>query len=231
MGDISFLKACGVCAILAGIAAAAGFIIIFAATDIMDAEGAANILPAANDDKTAIAAALWLFILAPFLALMGILGLNQALRDQGNLVRVAALFFVLGLPLGLFRAFLDLGTVYELAPAYAATAANSNTSASLIIVADTMDTIGVLADLVANVLILGIGILLFSVAIIRTSVIPKWIGWLGVPAAILGGWLSLLGPAFSVIEDIAFVGFLIFLVWIICVGVSLLRLDEPAVPG
>ena len=230
MTDLNFMKVSGVCAILTGIAAAAGIIILMAGTDIMDAEGAANFLPMANAEKATIAGALWLFVLAPFLALMGILGLYQATRDQGNLVRVAALFFVLGIPFALSRVIMDLGVVYELAPAYVATAANSNTSASLIVLADTLDTIGVLADLLANVLILGIGVLLFSVAIIRTSVISKWIGWLGVPVAIVGGWLSLLGPAFSVIEAVAFFGFLLFLVWIISMGVSLLRQDESAAP-
>lgn len=229
MGNMSFLKVCGVCAILAGIVAAAGFIIIIAATDVMDAKGAADFLPKANDDKATIAAALWLFVLGPFLGLMGVLGLYQATRDQGTLIRVAALFFVLGIPFTLSRVFLDLGVVYELAPRYVETAANSATSASLIVVADTMDTIGLLADIVSTVLMFGIAVLLFSVAIIRTSVVPKWIGWLGVLVAIAGGWLSLLGPAFSVIEAIAFIGFLLFLIWIISVGVSLLRLEEPAV--
>ena len=111
---------------------------------------------------------------------------------------------------------------------YVETAANSATGASLEVVADTMDTIGILADLVANVLIIGIGVLLFSVAVIRTSIIPKWIGWLGVLAAVVGGWLSLLGPAFSVIEAISLIGFFLFLVWMVSMGISLLRLEEPA---
>ena len=231
MGNISFLKVCGVCAIVGGITAVAAIIILIAATDIIDAEGVADKLTAANNDKAAVAASLWLFVLGPFLGLMGVLGLYQATRDRGNLIREEALFFVLGIPLALSRVFLDLGVVYELAPAYATAAANSATSASILVLADTIDTIGVLADLVSNVLILGIALLLFSIAIIRTSVMPKWIGWLGVVSAIMGGWLSLLGPAFSVFEIVTLIGFLLFMVWIISVGVRLLGLEESVAPN
>ncbi len=220
---------CGVCAILTGIVAAAGFIIIIAATNVSEAEGAAEFLTAAHNNNRAVAGALWLFVLGPLLAVMAVLGFYQAMREEGSLIRVAAVFFLLGIPLGLSRVFLDLGVVYELAPRYVETAANSATSATLVVVADTMDTIGILADLVANVLLLGIGVLLFSVAIIRTSVVPKWIGWLGVLIAIVGGWLPLLGPAFSVIEIIGLIGFFLFMAWMISMGVSLLRLEQSAV--
>lgn len=230
MEKIGFMKVSGVCAILTGIVAAAGFIIIIAATDVLDANGAAEILTAAHKDSRAAAGALWLFVLAPLLAVMAVLGFYQALREEGNLIRVAAVFFFLGIPLGLSRVFLDLGLVYELAPGYAISAANSDTSASLMVVADTMDVIGLLADLVANVLMIGIGVMLFSVAIIRSSFIHTWIGWLGVAVALVGGWLPLLGPAFSLIEIIGSIGFFFFMAWMIAMGINLLRLEEPAVP-
>ena len=227
MESVSLMKVSGVCGILTGIVSAAAFFILNVATNFVDADGPASFLLAANDDKATIAAALWLFVLGPLLSLMAVLGLYQAMRDQGSMVRVAAVFFLLGVPFALSRVFLDLGVVYELAPAYAVTAANSATSASLAVVADTLKTIGLLASLVANALLSGIGILLFSVAIIRTSVVPKSIGWLGVLVAILGGWLPLFGPAFNVIEIIGLIGFFLTIVWMISVGISLLRLREP----
>ena len=228
MENVNLMKVSGVCAILTGTISVAAFIILIVATDFVDADGGAEFLTAAHNDNRAVAVALWLFVLGPMLALMGVLGLYQALRDQGSLVRVAAVFFLLGVPLALSRVFLELGVVYELAPRYIETAANSATSASLVVVADTIRTVGILANLVGNVLLFGIGVLLFSVAIIRTSVVPRWIGWLGVLAAVVGGWLPLLGPAFSVIEFIGLIGFFLSTAWMISMGVSLLRLEESA---
>ena len=228
MEKTGLMKVSGVCGILTGIVAATGFIIIIAATDVLDADGAAEILTAAHKDSRAAAGALWLFALAPLLAVMAFLGLYKALQKQGNLIKVATVFFILGIPLGLSRVFLDLGLVYALAPGYAISAANSDTSASLMVVADTMDVIGLLADLVANVLMIGIGVLLFSVAIIRSSVIHKWIGWLGIVVALVGGWLPLLGPASDPIEVIGSIGFFFFMAWMVAMGINLLRLKEPA---
>ena len=231
MGNISFMKVCGVCAILSGVVSAAAFIILIVVTDFVDADGVAQFLKAAYDGNRAVAGALWLFVLGPLLAVMAVLGLYQAMRDQGGLVRVAAVFLLLAIPLNLSRVFLDLGVVYELAPAYVISAANSPASASILVVADTIRAIGILANLVGNVLFVGIGVLLFSVAIIRTSVVPKWIGWLGVLVALVGGWLPLLGPAFSVLEFIGLIGFFLSIAWMISIGVSLLRLDESAAPS
>ena len=231
MADLSLMKVSGVCAILSGVVSAAAFIILIVATDLLDADGAAQFLTAAYDGNRAVAGALWLSVLGQLLAVMAVLGLYQAMRDQGGLVRMAVVFFLLAIPLNLSRVFLDLGVVYELAPAYMISAANSPASASISVVADTIKTIGILANLVGNVLFLGIGVLLFSVAIIRTSAVPRWIGWLGVLVAVAGGWLPLLGPAFSVIEFIGLIGFFLSIAWMISMGVSLLRLEEPPAPG
>ena len=75
--------------------------------------------------------------------------------------------------------------------------------------------------------LLGIGVLLFSLAILRTAIAPKWIAWLGFLAALLGGWVTLLGPAAEVFEFIGFIG---FMVWMIAIGVALWRAPEPASP-
>ena len=104
------MKVSGVCAVLAGIVAAAGFIILIAATDIVDAEGAAKVLTEAHKSNRAIAGSLWLLVLGPLLAIMAVLGFYQVMREEGNLVRVAAVFFALGVPLALSRVFLDLGS-------------------------------------------------------------------------------------------------------------------------
>ena len=140
---------------------------------------------------------------------------------------VAVVTFVIGLLFGISRSLIDLATVYELAPAYATAEVGSIIRATLEVVADTSGTLGVLADFVAVALTSGVGVLLFSLAVLRTSVAPKWIGYLGLAVALSEGWLSLLGPASSVFEFIGLIGFIAFFVWIVSMGVALLRIREP----
>ncbi|HZO67112.1 MAG TPA: hypothetical protein VFB74_19095, partial [Kribbellaceae bacterium] len=74
-----------------------------------------------------------------------------------------------------------------------------------------------------NFLNWGVALPLYSLAIILTRVLPRWIGWLGLAVAVLAGWLGLLGPASSVIEGIASLGFIGFFVFMLSLGVALLR--------
>ncbi len=226
MERISLMKVSGVCAILTGVLAAVAFIMIVTGTDLLDAEDAVEILPALDKDQNLVATALWLFVLAPVLAIGAALGLFQALRGAGDLMWIAVVAFVIGLLLVIARSLIGLGLIYELAPDYVD--ASGAARLSLEVTADTLSTIGVLADLVANALTFGIGVLLFSLAILRTSVAPKWVGWLGLLVALLGGWLSLIGPASEVFEIIGFVGFIGFWVWMIVIGGILWRAQEPA---
>ena len=85
-----------------------------------------------------------------------------------------------------------------------------------------------MAELVLGALIGGLGTLLFSLAILQTNVAPRWVAWLGVAAAILGGLLTLLAPASEVFELINFLGAIGFWVWVLAMGVVLWRAPEPA---
>ena len=59
---------------------------------------------------------------------------------------------------------------------------------------------------------------------------PPWAGWLGVAAAVLGGWFTLLGPVAEVFELINFVGLVALIAWMVAIGVVLWRTPEPAGP-
>ena len=85
-----------------------------------------------------------------------------------------------------------------------------------------------------GILILG---LILSVALmgLAANLIAKyierfrWIGWLGLFAAVVGGWLGLLAPASSVIEGISALGFIAFFVFMVSVGIAILvRQRRPA---
>ena len=225
MERVSLVKVGGVCAIVTGIVSAVGVILIIAGTDLFDAEDTAEALPIFEEDQAIVAIALWLFVLGTVLLMAAGLGLFQALRQAGSLMWVALVAFVGGAFVTLFHHFTDLAVVYELAPAYVD--ATGDTKSTLAIVGDTLDSFAHIADAVGGVLILGIGVLLFSLAILRTAIAPKWIAWLGFLAALLGGWVTLLGPAAEVFEFISFIG---FMVWMIAIGVALWRAPEPASP-
>jgi hypothetical protein len=57
----------------------------------------------------------------------------------------------------------------------------------------------------------------------QDSVVPRWIGWLALVVAVFAGWLSLLGPASSVIEGLTPIGFIGFFVFMAAMGIALLR--------
>ena len=229
MQRVSLLKVSGVCAVLTGIVVAAGFItLIVGANDLLDAENAAEALPILEEEKEVAATVLWLFVLGPVLAIAAALGFFQALRGAGDLIWIAAVVFVVGAFLVVARSVIELAVVYELAPAYVE--ADASTKSALEVVGDTLESARVIAGAVSDALNFGIGVLLFSLAILGTAVVPKWVGWLGIVVAVLAGWLSLLGPAISVFEVIGLVGFIGFWVWMIAMGVSLWRIPEPAAP-
>ncbi|HSK91169.1 MAG TPA: hypothetical protein VK875_07640 [Euzebyales bacterium] len=55
---------------------------------------------------------------------------------------------------------------------------------------------------------------MFAYAILKTAVVARWIGWLGMVVAVFAGWLGLLlGRMSAVIEGISSVGFLAFFIF------------------
>ena len=99
---------------------------------------------------------------------------------------------------------------------------------------NTLHVTGVLSVVVGNVLSFGIGVALFALATLRTSAIPKWMGWLGLLVAVLGGWLGLLAPVSGVFQIVSTIGSVAFSVWMVLMGIALLRsreVDAPAVGG
>ena len=57
---------------------------------------------------------------------------------------------------------------------------------------------------------------------------PKWVGWLGLVVVLIGAWPQALRSVSPVFTGIGFLGLLTFLVWMVVMGVALLRLREPA---
>ncbi len=210
MGNMSLVRVGGVCAILmvvSGIVAR----IFFGLGDLLTGH--------------------WFDVLALLLLMAAALGFYQALHEAGDVLWIAVVAFFTGIIFLLFHEFIRLGIGYELAPAIAD--ANTATRPALEVMANTLRQTSWLAAGVGYVLIFGIGVLLFSFAILQTSVMLKWIGWLGlIVVAVNVALLALLTGVFHIIKPpwLWPMATGITLLWVLAMGVVLLRLKEPVAP-
>lgn len=225
MERVSLAKVGGACAILYTIAVIAA-VIPLAAADLLEAEDAVDVLPIMAENQTMVTISGWLFVLAPILLAVAGVSFFQALREAGSVMWVALLAFSGGALLVVDRAFIWLALNHKLAPAYAD--ADEATRSMLIVVADTLIWIGFMAELSLGTMIGGIGILLFSLGVLRTKMAPRWVAWLGFAVAVLAGWVTLLGPVAEVFELIELIGLVALIVWMVAMGVAVWRAPEPA---
>lgn len=174
-----------------------------------------------NDASGAFFVAGWLANLGGFLGIVALIGFYDALKGAGPAMILAPILGAVGLTLVTVSHLLPLAMAYELAPAYAE--ATPAAQASLAVTADTLSSFSLVTNYAGNALGWGVAVPLYAYAILKTGAVPRWIGWLGWFVAVFAGWLSLLGPASSVIEGVTVLGFLGFFVFMASMGVALLR--------
>src|SRR5262249_25991507 len=115
---------------------------------------------------------------------------------------------------------IPIALAYEFVPAYVA--ADDSARGSLEVVFDTLANLSLVLNYVGNALGWGVAVPLYAFAILSTSAVPRWLGWVGRVAAALAGWLGLLSPTSSVIEGVTVLGFVSFFVFMLSVGIALL---------
>ncbi len=228
MGSMSLIRVGGVCAILAAVA----FIVATAIHDAGDLPGYRWVpddpgqwLLDVDRNRTGLVTEVWLKILGVVLAMGFALGLYQALRRAGPLLWIAVVATIASSLLIIAQLLVVLGVAYELAPGYAE--AGEAIRPALEMMATTLLGMGVLAEFVADHPLQGIGGGLFALAILRTSVLPKWLGWLGLGVALLR-FLGLLEPASDAFRVFSIIGFIGGGLLLLATGVIMLRLREPA---
>lgn len=86
----------------------------------------------------------------------------------------------------------------------------------------------VVLSLVGTVLAWGVGGALFSVAILRTSLLPVWVGWLGLVVAVVV-WLTSLQLFSSTFERVYPLMLIVGLAWFTAMGGLLLLIDPATV--
>jgi hypothetical protein len=163
----------------------------------------------------------WLLIFGGLTALVALVSFYDVLRDAGPVMIVAPIAGVVGMTLVTISHVLPVSMAYELVPGY--TEATGATQAALAVTADTLASLCLLTNYVGNALGWGVAVPLYAIAILKTTALPRWIGWVGLVASVFAGWLGLLAPAWSVLEGLTSIGFVAFFVFLAGMGVAILR--------
>jgi hypothetical protein len=158
--------------------------------------------------------------LAGFAGMIALIGFYDVLKSAGQAMILAPILGVAGLTLVTISHVTPIAIAQELAPSYGpARAATFDTFASLCL----------WLNYFGNVLNWAVVTPLYAVAILKTGVLPRWIGYVGLVAAVFAGWLGLLAPASSLLEGLTTIGFFAFFVFLAATGVAILRRrGEPA---
>lgn len=175
----------------------------------------------------------WLIILTTLVGTVALVGFYDVLKDAGPVLILAPIVGVVGLTLVTISHLIPIALAYELVPGYMA--GDEAAKASLAVAFDTFANLSLILNYVGNVLGWAVAVPLFAIAILRTSVLPRWIGWLGLFVAVFAGWLGLLSPASGVVEGITTFGFIAFFVFMASMGIAILlrqrRTAALATPG
>jgi hypothetical protein len=207
-----------VCFVLAGVAmGSSGVGVLIPETGAPGREWIANVDAAG----WLFFAGAWLLILMGYLGIVALVGFYDTLRLAGPVLILAPILGAVGLTLVTVSHLIPIAMGYELVPAYIN--ADAAGQATLAATADTFAATALVTNAAGNFLNFGMVVPLYAVAILTTRALPRWIGWLGLLVGALAGWLGLLSPASSVIASIANIGFIGFFVFMLTMGIALLR--------
>lgn len=168
-------------------------------------------------------------LLGHLLYVVVILVLYHLFRDGGATMRLAAVMGVVGLLFITLQDFLGLAGV-ELAAQSAA--ADGPTQPAIDAVSESVLVLRGHLSTVGNALAWGVGGGLFSLAMVRTNRLSKWLGWAGLLFAALM-WVSLIDvmvtPGGIRESPVFFLGNFFGRFWLVALGVALVRIDAESV--
>ncbi len=176
----------------------------------------------------------WLGLTATILFVPMTVGFYQFLRTGENLLplQAGALAMFVGAPFvaGIYILRLVTGAAEPFVEE-AIDAATAATQPLLGMYDAILKILNLIAIDVGSALTLGVAGLLIALASLRTDVVPRWVGWLGVVAGVWGflwilfGWTAPALPL-ALVAIVASMGMVISMVWQIIMGIYMLR-SEP----
>lgn len=225
--DGKFVRLGGVSAILAMVLLMAGiYTHIFPAGAPSPPDGMEVYLTIINDNPAANMLSSALNASAYLLLLVFMVALYQLFRDGGGFMRLALVSGTFGLVLLTFTMILSMLEV-ELAAQYVA--ADGATQTAVAVMVESLLRLISLVDLIGNLLAWGVAGSIYSVAILRTSILSRWLGYGGLVYAgvFLATTIEVAAiPDHTARDSIIFaLGTFYGIIWIIAMGVSLLRVD------
>jgi len=156
----------------------------------------------------------WIIGLAGLAGIVALVGFYDVLKDAGPVMIIAPIAGAVGLTLVTASHAIPIAMAQELAPSY--TPENAD-------VFDTFAATCLLLNYFGNVFNWAVATPLYAVAILTTGALPRWVGYLGLIAAVFAGWLGLFAPLSSVIEGLTSIGFLAFFLFLLSMGITILR--------
>jgi hypothetical protein len=173
------------------------------------------------DDRTGFAIGTGLVVAGGVLLAVALIGFYDVVRGAGPAMILAPVLGIVGFVLVTISHTLPIVMAEELAPDFAG--ADAAARATLQTTGDLMAGTALSMNYVGDLLLWAVAVPLFGLAVVRTGALPRWIGWLGIFAGVVGGWIGAFGIVSTTVENIAAIGFPAFFVWTVAMGVAMLR--------
>ena len=231
MENVTLIKIGGVSAVLVPVMfiAAGVLFAVFGVPSFPEEPGELEAWARSSTDSALVPGGFAAVLLVKALLVPVAFGFYAALRREvGQVLWIAIGATILGSVFLSGATLIDVVLAAEVAPRYleASEASRPALAAFAFTLHGARDIVRAFGDVVG----LGVGMGLFALTGLRTTVVRKWIGWLGLVGILLAGWLPPLEPVSEAFKISFSLGLPLVFVWLIAMGVTLLRLPPSADP-
>ena len=228
MGSAALVRAGGLFSILVTSSLIVGLVLVGTSGVVEFGDNADTWLLSVGENRVRFVSGAWFFPVASLLAMPAAIGFYHALREAGTVLWIGLAAWFVGLLFIIAADLTEISMAYELAPSYVE--AGIDSKPALAAVASTLELRNDLARLLGNWLFLGVGLGIFAGASLRVRIVPKQLGWLGMAAGLLGGWVALFGPLSGAVGTAVLIGYVCFMAWMVLMGLALLWPGNPVLP-
>jgi hypothetical protein len=225
----AMVRKSGLAAILAVVAYAASFAALVSVGEPPGVEQISALLSFVNDQATAMTLLLWVLLVTAVLTLGALPAFHQLLRAAGGLVSVGVAASIVGSVFSMMFLLTLVGVAYELAPAYAV----ADASARLVLdaVGAMLWTSGAFTHSLSHFFLWGVGGAALAYASLKVRAVPAWAAWLGLAGCLLLGYpgaLESVPPVRELATVAELIGTVLYVVWLLLMGIAALRYESPA---